>query len=202
MKIPFNRLDIQHKKYHREIVKATRRVLKSGTYILGNELSSFEKNFSDYIGCEHTIGVNSGTDALILALRALGIGNGDDVIVPSNTYIATVIAVTENGANPIFVEPNEYFLIDPTLIENSITPNTKAIIPVHLYGQSCDMDAINEIAKKHSLYVIEDCAQSHGATYKGKMTGSLGDIGCFSFYPTKNLGAYGDGGAITLNDDE
>lgn len=200
MKIEFNRLDLQYKKYKREINKAAIRVLNSNQYILGQELVNFETQFSKYLGIKETIGVNSGTDALILALRALGIGSGDDVIVPANTYIATVIAVTENGANPIFVEPNEFYLIDPKLIEKAITPKTKAIIPVHLYGQSCDMDPINAIAKKHDLYVIEDCAQSHGATYKGKKTGTLGNVGCFSFYPTKNLGAIGDGGAITTND--
>lgn len=200
--VEFNRLDLLHKKYKRELRKSANRVLNSGNYILGNELVYFEKNFSKYLGTKHSVGVNSGTDALILALRALGITEGDEVIVPSNTYIATVIAVTENRATPIFVEPNEYYLIDPNLIEQSITNKTKAIIPVHLYGQSCDMDAIMKIAKKYKLFVIEDCAQSHGATYKGQMTGTFGEIGCFSFYPTKNLGALGDGGAMITNDDQ
>lgn len=199
MKIEFNRLDLQYKKYQSKLDEAALRVLGSNQYILGSELQNFEKSFAEYTDTQHCIGVNSGTDALILALRVLGIGPGDEVIVPANTYIATVIAVTENRATPIFVEPNDYYLIDPKLIEAAITPNTKAIIPVHLYGQSCDMDPINEIAKKYNLFVIEDCAQSHGALYKGKKTGSFGDIGCFSFYPTKNLGAFGDGGAVVTD---
>ncbi len=198
--IEFNRLDLQFKKYKKELSKAALRVLKSGNYILGPELEKFEGQMAAYLGSKYCVGVNSGTDALILALRALGIGEGDEVIVPANTYIATVIAVTENKATPVFVEPNEYFLIDPNLIEKAITPKTKAIIPVHLYGQACDMDAIMDIAKKHQLYVVEDCAQSYGATYKNQMTGTFGDIGCFSFYPTKNLGALGDGGAMVTND--
>jgi dTDP-4-amino-4,6-dideoxygalactose transaminase len=200
--IEFNRLDLQYKKYKKEIKKAVLRVLKSGNYILGPELEKFENQMATYLGSKHCIGVNSGTDALILALRALGIGEGDEVIVPANTYIATVIAVTENKATPIFVEPNEYYLIDSNLIEKAISPKTKAIIPVHLYGQACDMDAIMKIAEKYQLFVIEDCAQSHGATYKNRMTGTFGDIGCFSFYPTKNLGALGDGGAMVTNDKE
>jgi dTDP-4-amino-4,6-dideoxygalactose transaminase len=200
--IEFNRLDLQFKKYKKELNKAALNVLKSGNYILGPELNKFESQMATYLNSKYCIGVNSGTDALILELRALGIGEGDEVIVPANTYIATVIAVTENKATPVFVEPNEYFLVDPKLIEKAITSKTKAIIPVHLYGQACDMDAIMNIAKKHQLYVVEDCAQSHGATYKDQMTGTFGDIGCFSFYPTKNLGAIGDGGAIVTNDKE
>ena len=145
---------------------------------------------------------NFGLDALILAVRALGIGAGDEVIVPANTYIATVLGITENHATPVFVEPDEFYNIDVEKIEEKITPRTKAILVVHLYGQACNMTAVMEIAKKYHLYVLEDCAQAHGATWDGKNVGSFGDIGCFSFFPTKNLGAFGDGGAITTNSSE
>jgi dTDP-4-amino-4,6-dideoxygalactose transaminase len=184
-----------------EYNEAALRVLKSGWYVLGEEVGSFEREFSDFIGVKYCVGVASGLDALILSLRALGIGSGDEVIVPANTYIATVLAITENGATPIFVEPDKYYCIDADRIEASITPETKAILPVHLYGQSCDMDKVVRIAKKHNLYVVEDCAQSNGAMFKGKMTGSFGIVGCFSFYPTKNLGAFGDAGAIVTDDE-
>lgn len=150
-----------------------------------------------------TVGVGNGLDALFLALKALGVGEGDEVIVPSNTYIATALAVTYVGATPVFVEPDiRTFNIDPVKIENAITDKTKAIMPVHLYGQACDMDPIMEIARKHNLYVVEDCAQAHGATYKGKVIGSFGDAAGFSFYPGKNLGALGDAGATVTNDEE
>ncbi len=200
--IKFNVLDRIYEKYAQEFSEASGRVLKSAWYILGNEVASFEKAFSQYCGTNRCVGLNSGLDALVLAIRALGIGVGDEVIVPANTYIATVLGITENGATPRFVEPDKYYNLDPYQIEASITPKTKAILPVHLYGQACQMDKIMEIAVKHGLFVIEDCAQSHASHYNKKMTGSFGDIGCFSFYPTKNLGAFGDAGAIVTNNDD
>lgn len=200
--IKFNVLDRIFKKYDEEFILATERVLKSAWYILGIEVASFENLFSKFCGTERCVGLNSGLDALVLANRALGIGVGDEVIVPANTYIATVLGITENGATPRFVEPDKYYNLDPYKIEASITPKTKAILPVHLYGQACQMDKIMEIAEKHGLFVIEDCAQSHASHYNKKMTGSFGDIGCFSFYPTKNLGAFGDAGAIVTNKDD
>lgn len=166
------------------------------------ELEAFEKEFACYLGVKHCVGVGNGLDALTLAIRALGIGEGDEVIVPSNTYIASVLGITENKATPIFVEPDEYFNIDADRIEAAITEKTKAILPVHLYGQACDMRRICAIAEKHGLKIIEDCAQSHGAMSDGKLTGAFGDAGCFSFYPTKPLGGFGDGGAVVTNDDE
>jgi len=186
-----------------ELDNAYSRVMQSGKYILGQEVSNFEKEFARYCGSKYCVGVGNGLDALHLALRALGIGKGDEVIVPSNTYIATWIAVSITGAMPVPVEPQENtYNIDPSLIERAITHKTKAILPVHLYGQPADMDPILDIAEKHDLKVIDDAAQAHGAKYKGKRVGSLADITCFSFYPTKNLGAIGDGGAITTNDPE
>lgn len=202
MNIKFNILDRQYQKYAKEYDEAALDVLRSGWYILGNEVVAFEKNFSGYIGTDYCVGLNSGLDALILAIRALGIGTGDEVLVPANTYIATVLGITENHAVPVFVEPDEYYNIDANIIEERITPRTKAILVVHLYGQACNMTSVLEIAKKHHLSVIEDCAQAHGATWNGKKVGSFGDVGCFSFFPTKNLGAFGDGGAITTNSAE
>jgi dTDP-4-amino-4,6-dideoxygalactose transaminase len=200
VRIPFNTLKPGYEKYRDEYIKAATRVLDSGWYVLGNEVEMFEKEFSTWLGVNHCIGLNSGLDALILAVRALGIGPGDEVIVPANTYIATVLGVTENGATPAFVEPDQFHNIDPCGIEKAITEKTKAIIIVHLYGQPCDMDRIMKIAKSHNIPVIEDCAQAHGATFKGKKIGTFGDIACFSFFPTKNLGAFGDAGAVTTND--
>lgn len=190
----------QNDQYATEYEEAALRALRSGWYILGKELTAFEAQFAAYQEVPYCIGVNSGTDALILAVRALGIGPGDEVIVPANTYIASVMGITENGATPVFVEPDSFSCIDPEKIEAAITERTKAILPVHLYGQACDMDTICAIAQKHGLYVIEDCAQSHGACWKGKKTGSFGTIGCFSFYPTKPCGALGDGGALVTSD--
>lgn len=187
--------------YAAEYEVAALRVVRSGWYILGEEVLSFEREFAQYLGVKHCIGVGNGLEALILAFRALGIGCGDEVIVPSNTYIASVLGITENGATPIFVEPDEYLNIDADKIEAAITKRTRAILPVHLYGQACDMQKICAIAKKHNLHIVEDCAQSHGACAGGQFTGTFGDIGCFSFYPTKPLGAFGDGGALTTNDD-
>ena len=190
-------------RYEKEINEACRRVLASGWYILGNEVDAFEKEFAYYCGVKHCIGVGNGLDALHLILLGYGIGEDDEVIVPSNTYIATWLAVSYAGATPIPVEPDiRSYNIDPSKIEEKITSKTKAIIPVHLYGQSADMDKINYIAKKYNLKVIEDSAQAHGALYKRKKTGSLGDASGFSFYPTKNLGASGDGGAVTTNDSD
>ena len=200
--INFVMLKKQYELYKEEYEEAALRVLRSGWYILGKELSEFEKLFADKLGSKHVIGVNSGTDALILAVRALGIGEGDEVIVPSHTYIASILGITENGAVPVFAEPDSFFCVDANTIEPLITERTKAILPVHLYGQPCDMDIICKIAEKHNLYVIEDCAQSHGAQYKGKQTGTFGTIACFSFYPTKPVGALGDAGALAVNDDE
>lgn len=182
---------------------AYRRVMESGWYILGTEVEAFEAEFAVYSGTQHCIGVANGLDALHLIIRAYGIGPGDEVIVPSNTYIATWLAVTHAGATPVPVEPDERtYNIDTAKIEQAITSNTKAILVVHLYGQTADMDPIMTIAAKRGLKVIEDCAQAHGACYKGRRAGSLGDAAGFSFYPGKNLGAIGDGGAVTTDDDQ
>lgn len=175
-------------------------VLRSGWYILGNELKSFEENWAKYIGADFCVGLASGLDALQIAFRVLGIHSGDEVIVSANAYIACVMGITMNGATPIFVEPDEYYNIDADKIEEAITERTKAILAVHLYGQACDMDKIMEIAKKYRLHVVEDCAQSHGNHWKGQRVGTFGDIGCFSFYPTKGCGAFGDGGCVVTND--
>ncbi|MFH1798615.1 MAG: DegT/DnrJ/EryC1/StrS family aminotransferase [Candidatus Omnitrophota bacterium] len=185
----------------REIDEAIARVLKSGRYILGEEVARFECEFSEFIGVEYGIGVGSGTEALHLALAVCGIGPGDEVITAAHTAVATVAAISLTGATPVFVdiEP-ECYTIDPQRVEEAITPKTKAIIPVHIYGHPADMDAITRIAKEYDLKVIEDCAQAHGAKYKGRRVGSVGDIACFSFYPTKNLGAIGDGGIVVTND--
>ena len=202
MKVECNVLDRQFKMYQQEYEEAALRALRSGWYVLGKEVESFEQGFADFAGAKYCVGLNSGLDALILAVRALGIGVGDEVIVPANTYIASVMGITENGATPVFVEPDEYYNIDVQKIEAAITEKTKAILPVHLYGQPCDMRTIQNLAEKYNLFIIEDCAQSHGACFDGQMTGTFGDVGCFSFYPTKNLGAFGDGGAIITNNAE
>ncbi|MGC8765925.1 MAG: DegT/DnrJ/EryC1/StrS family aminotransferase [Brevinematia bacterium] len=178
------------------------KVLESGWFILGKEVENFEKEFASFCGVKHCIGVASGLDALIMALDALDLPEGSEVLVPSNTYIATILAIVRNRMKPVLVEPDiRTYNIDPYKIEEKITKDTKALMIVHLYGKACDMDPIMEIVKKYDLKLIEDCAQAHGAMYKGKKVGSFG-IGCFSFYPTKNLGALGDGGAITTDDDE
>ena len=179
------------------------RTSRSGWYILGPELERFEKEFAAYLGVKHCIGLNSGTDALIFAVRALGIGSGDEVIVPAGTYIASVLGVTENGATPVYVDSTlDSLLVDVSKIESAITKRTKAILPVHLYGQSCDMDGVLAIAKKYNLQIIEDCAQCHGSKWNGRFAGTFGKLACFSFYPTKPLGAMGDAGAIVTNDDD
>ncbi|MEH6908131.1 DegT/DnrJ/EryC1/StrS family aminotransferase, partial [Neobacillus drentensis] len=201
--IPFLDLKAINQQYQEEIKVAMERVLNSGWYILGNEVKAFEEEFATYCGVKHCIGVANGLDALTLIIRAYGIGNGDEVIVPSNTYIASILAISANGATPILVEPNLLsYNIDPSLIEEKITPKTKAIMAVHLYGQAANMKEINKIAEKYNIKVIEDAAQAHGSIYDGKRTGNLGDAAGFSFYPGKNLGALGDAGAITTNDDE
>ncbi|MDE6917447.1 MAG: DegT/DnrJ/EryC1/StrS family aminotransferase, partial [Lachnospiraceae bacterium] len=200
MKIKCNVLDRQFQMYQSEYEEAALRVLRSGWYVLGNEVLQFEKEFAQFTGRNYCVGLNSGLDALILSVRALGIGEGDEVIVQANTYIATVLGITENGAVPVFVEPDEYFNMDAGRIEQAVTDRTKAIMVTHLYGQASDMDAITAIAENYHLALIEDCAQSHGAHFGGKMTGTFGISGCFSFYPTKNLGAFGDAGAIVTDD--
>lgn len=205
--IPFLDLKGINAQYREELIEACTKVIDSGWYIQGNEHKEFEKEFAEYCGTKYAIGVANGLDALILILRAykeLGvIKDGDEVIVPSNTYIASILAISENSLVPILVEPDiNTYLIDPAKIEEKITSKTKAIMPVHLYGQTCEMDAINTIAKKHNLKVIEDSAQSHGAYFGNKRSGNLGDASGFSFYPGKNLGALGDGGAVTTNDEE
>ena len=186
-----------------EIKEAIDRVLTSGWFILGQELTRFEEEFAHYIGTSYAIGVNSGSDALLLALKALDIGPGDEVLTVSHTYISTVDSIVRNGAMPVFVDIDpETFCIDPAQIEDKITDKTKAILPVHLYGQPADMTPIMDIAEKHNLFVVEDACQAHGAKYKGKPVGSIGDLACFSFYPAKNLGAYGDGGIAVTDDSE
>lgn len=200
MKIMPNRLDKGFYMYQDEFEKKAVDVLRSGWYVLGNEVAAFEKEFAAYVGSEYCVGLASGLDALWIAFRILGIGAGDEVIVQGNTYIASVMGVTMNGATPVFVEPDEYFNIDASKIEDKITQKTKAILVVHLYGQASNMESVMELANKYKLRVVEDCAQSHGAKFNGQMTGTFGDIGCFSFYPSKNLGAFGDAGAIVTND--
>ncbi len=195
-----NRLDRGFYKYQEEFENKALEVLRRGWYILGNEVKNFEEEFASYIGARHCVGLASGLDALWIAFRVLGIGDGDEVIVQANTYIASVMGITINGATPIFVEPDEYYNIDASKIEEKITAQTKAILVVHLYGQASNMKPIMGVAKKYDLKVVEDCAQSHGAKFEGKTTGTFGDIGCFSFYPSKNLGAFGDGGAIVTDD--
>ena len=201
--IEFLNLKKVNQPYEAEIKLAMQRVLDSGWFILGQETEHFEHEFAAYCEVKHCIGVGNGLDALSLILRAYDIGPGDEVIVPSNTFIATWLAVTHVGATPVPVEPDERtYNIDPALIEAAITPRTRAIIPVHLYGQPADMAPIIDIARRHNLRVIEDAAQAHGARYHGRRTGGLGDAAGFSFYPGKNLGALGDGGAVTTNDEQ
>ena len=196
--IPLVDLRSQRRPIAEDIEAAIGRVLERCDFILGKEVSLFEEEFAEYCGSPHAIGVASGTDALYLACRALGLGEGDEVIVPAMTFASTAFAVSLTGARPVLVDVrSEDALIDPSKIETAVTPRTKAIIPVHLYGNCADMAAVGAIAAKHSLSVIEDAAQAHGALYAGRRAGSLGDVGCFSFYPGKNLGAYGDGGLVT-----
>lgn len=203
MKVPFSTFEPMHNEIRKSLNRAYNKVLDKSWFIRGDECKKFEEEYAAYCGVKYCVGVASGLDSLILILRAMDIGVGDEVIVPSNTYIATALAITYVGAKPVFVEPViETFNIDVDKIEEKITKNTKAIIAVHLYGRTADMDSINAIAKKYNLKVIEDAAQAHGAKYKGKRAGSLGDAAGFSFYPGKNLGALGDAGCVTTNDKE
>lgn len=189
--------------YIADLEAAASRVIRSGWYVLGQEVNAFEQEFAQYVGAKHCIGVANGLDALILSIEALNLPKGSDVLVASNTYIATILAIIRAGHKPVLVEPVlETFNINPALLPAALTSNTRAICVTHLFGKACRMDAIGAFAKAHGLKVIEDCAQSHGAKFAGKMTGTFGDAGCFSFYPTKNLGAVGDAGAIVTDDDE
>ena len=195
-----NRMDRGFEKYQEAFEAKALEVLRSGWYILGKEVSSFEEEFAAYTGSKYCVGVANGLDALWMAFRVLGIGAGDEVLVQGNTYIASVMGITMNGATPIFIEPDAYYQIDVDKLEAHITPKTKAILVVHLYGHNAKMDDVVALCKKYNLRLVEDCAQSHGSMSKGQMSGTFGDIGCFSFYPSKNLGAFGDAGAITTND--
>lgn len=199
MKVENNLLRPQYLKYKNEYLEKVEEVLDSGWYVLGNEVHNFEKEFADYNQSKYCVGVASGLDALILAFEALHLNPGDEVIAPANTYIASIMGFTRNELVPKFIEPDEYYNLDPFKVEEAIGPKTKAICVVHLYGQIANMPEIMKIAKKYNLKVVEDCAQSHGASISGKKCGTWGDIGCFSFYPTKNLGGFGDGGAIITN---
>lgn len=201
MNVMANTLDRGFTMYQEEFEQKALEVLRSGWYVLGREVSGFEAEFADYVGSRHCVGLASGLDALWIAFRILGIGAGDEVLVQGNTYIASVMGITMNGATPVFVEPDGYYNLDASRLEEKITDRTKAILVVHLYGQASEMDKIMGLARKYGLRVVEDCAQSHGAKFHGRTTGTFGDIGCFSFYPSKNLGAFGDAGAIVTDDD-
>lgn len=203
MNVPFVDLKPMHNELNDKLHAAFDNILDKSVYIQGEQCKAFEQEFANYIGTKYCVGVATGLDALLLGLKALGVGAGDEVIVPSNTYIATALAVSYAGATPVFVEPIlETFNIDPSRIEEKITDKTKAIIAVHLQGRPADMDAINAIAKKHGLFVMEDAAQAHGTTYKGQKVGALSDVAGWSFYPGKNLGALGDAGCVTTNNKE
>ncbi len=201
MKIPFLNFEPIHKPIKNEMLEAFSSVYDNNWFILGKEIQEFESAYANFNNTKFAVGVSNGLDALYLSLMSLGIGKGDEVIMPSNTFIATALAASYTGASPVFVEPNaQTYLLDPSLISKAITSNTKAIIPVHLYGQACEMDEIMKIANHHGLKVVEDNAQAHGASFNGNLTGSFGAINATSFYPGKNLGALGDAGAITTND--
>ena len=203
MKIPFVDLKVQYSSIKDEIDQAIFNVIQDSAFIGGKYAKAFEQSFADYIGVKNCVGVGNGTDALYIALKALEISEGDDVITVANSFIATSEAITMTGARVVFVDCNrESYNIDVDSLEQAITGKTKAIIPVHLYGQPAEMDKIKDVAKKHGLYIIEDAAQAHGAEYQGQRIGTIGDMACFSFFPGKNLGAYGDAGAIVTNDDE
>lgn len=199
MNIMPNNLGRQYSLHAAEYEKKAIEVLRSGWYILGKEVKSFEEEWAEYIGSKYCVGLASGLDALWMSFRLLDIGQGDEVIVCANAYIACVMGITMNGATPVFVEPDQYDNIDAEKIEAAITPRTKAILAVHLYGEACDMTRIMEIARKHDLRVVEDCAQSHGNHWKGQTVGTFGDVGCFSFYPSKGCGAFGDAGCIVTD---
>lgn len=200
--IEYESLARSNSAYMTELEDAARRVIRSGWYVLGQEVSAFEDEFAKFVGAKHCIGVANGLDALILAVEALDLPKGSDVLVASNTYIATILAIVRAGHRPVLVEPElETFNMDPARLAGAMTPDTRAICVTHLFGKSCRMDAICAFAQEHGLKVVEDCAQSHGAKLAGRMTGTFGDAGCFSFYPTKNLGAIGDAGAVVTDDD-
>ena len=202
MKVPFLDLKAQYATIKDEIAAALQQVLDNTAFAGGPFVAAFEKDFAAYCTTKHAVGVGNGTEALWMALIALGVGAGDEVITVPDTFIATAEAISFCGAKPVFVDVDEKtYNMDPAKLEAAITPKTKAVIPVHLFGQMCDMDPIMEMARKHKLFVIEDSSQSHGAEYKGKRAGSIGDVGCFSFYPGKNLGAYGEAGAIVTSND-
>ncbi|HEX6185550.1 MAG TPA: DegT/DnrJ/EryC1/StrS family aminotransferase [Pyrinomonadaceae bacterium] len=203
MPVPFVDLQAQYRSIKAEVDAAIQRVLDTSAFILGREVEAFERDFAEYVGARECVGVSNGTAALHLALMACGVGPGDEVIVPANTFFATPEAVSAAGATPVFadVDPVTYNL-DPAKVEAVVTERTRAVIPVHLYGQPADLDALDEVAKRHNLTVIEDAAQAHGARYRGRRVGALSRVGCFSFYPGKNLGAYGEGGAVTTDDPE
>lgn len=200
MRVLFNKLGEEYRKYKREFGSKINKILSSGNFILGKEVENFEKEFAKYIGVKHCIGVANGLEALQLSLMALNIGKGDEVITTPLSAVASALCIELVGAKPVFVDIDEYFHLNADKLEKYITTKTKAILGVHLYGQPFDVEKILKICKKYNLYLIEDCAQAHGATFNGKKVGSFGRVGCFSFYPTKNLGAFGDGGAIVTND--
>ena len=202
MKILANNLKRQYELFAPEFEQKALDVLRGGWYILGEEVSAFEREFAEWIGAEYCVGLGSGLDALWISFRLLGIGPGDEVIVSSNAYIACVMGITMNGAKPVFIESDRYYNMDPERIEAAVTPKTKAILAVHLFGQTCDMTEVMRVADKYGLKVVEDCAQSHGNHWMGQTAGTFGNVGCFSFYPTKGCGAIGDAGAIVTNDAE
>ena len=197
-----NRMDRGFFRYQREFERKALEVLRSGWYVLGKEVSAFEEEFAAFLGAERCVGLASGLDALWIAFRLLGIGKGDEVLVQGNTYIASVMGIPINGATPVFVEPDAHFGMDPARMEERIGPRTRAVLVTHLYGMPCRMDEIAAVCRKHGLLLAEDCAQSHGASFRGRMTGTFGEVGCFSFYPSKNLGAFGDGGAVAVHSAE
>lgn len=202
MKIMANRMDRGFFQYQEEFEQKALSVLRSGWYVLGPEVKAFEEEFAHYNGANYCVGLASGLDALWIAVKLLGIGEGDEVLVQGNTYIASVMGITMNGATPVFVEPDEHFAMSAKKMEAKITPKTKAVMVVHLYGMATQMDEIVALCKKYNLKLIEDCAQAHGAMYNGQMMGTFGDVGCFSFYPSKNLGAFGEGGAVLVKDEK
>src|SRR3984957_12523264 len=200
MAVPFVDLRAQYRTIREEVVPRMMAVMENASFILGPDVALFEEHFATYVGTRHCVGVGSGTAALEMGLAALGIGRGDEVIIPANTYIASALAVSSTGARPVLVEPDDAYLIDPQRLQAALTSPRKPNMPVHLYGQAVPMEPILAFAKRHGLRVIEDAAQAHGARYDRRRAGSVGDVGCFSFYPGKNLGAYGDAGAIVCND--
>jgi dTDP-4-amino-4,6-dideoxygalactose transaminase len=203
VKVPFGDMKLHYVAYKKQIDQAVQRVLESGHYILGGELEKFESDFEKFLGAGYVAGCASGTEAIYLALAAAGVTTGDEVLVVAHTAVPTISAISMTGATPVFVDIDaETYVMDVDLVESKITEKTKAIVPVHLYGQMADMDPLVEICNKHKIMLLEDCAQSTGATYKGKVAGTIGDYGSFSYYPSKNLGAFGDGGAISTNSRE